>query len=105
MKIRYFLVGVVATATTLLMSCGSTERSYERDVHHHHYHDSSAAPHAHGTIVNDYCPCMNSKATSSYTVTYQGQPVGFCCPNCVAKWNSLDDSAKAVQYTTIVTRR
>lgn len=35
---------------------------------------------------------------SSPTADYQGHKVGFCCDNCAAKWNKLDDAGKKAQF-------
>ena len=37
--------------------------------------------------VNTVCPVSGTAVDPAHTVTHDGKVVGFCCPNCVAKFN------------------
>lgn len=39
------------------------------------------------TPVNTVCPVSGTAVDPAHTVTYEGKLVGFCCPNCLAKFN------------------
>ncbi|MFY9345844.1 MAG: hypothetical protein WAT39_25355 [Planctomycetota bacterium] len=55
-----------------------------------------------GRGMSDAAATLNSKCVvsgealdaKSPTVAYMGGKVGFCCKDCVAKWNDMDDAAK-----------
>jgi len=51
-------------------------------------------------VVNSTCPMMGTrldkeKVPASLTREFQGQTVGFCCPNCPTTWDELTDAEKA----------
>lgn len=49
--------------------------------------------------VNTKCPMMGSPISGERTtVAYNGQRVGFCCPGCAGKWESLTDAQKAEKF-------
>jgi YHS domain-containing protein len=41
-------------------------------------------------IINTNCPVMGGAVddTTPYKVEYEGKIVGFCCPNCIGKFNA-----------------
>jgi YHS domain-containing protein len=42
--------------------------------------------------VNGTCPVSGSPVNVKYTIAYQGRIIGFCCPNCPAKfWAKPED--------------
>jgi hypothetical protein len=44
--------------------------------------------------VNTVCPVSGSPVNVKYTIVFEGRLVGFCCPNCPAKfWAKPDDYA------------
>lgn len=53
----------------------------------------SSAPAA----INANCPMMpeNAVSTKAPTVQYNGVTIGFCCEECVEKWNAWTDQQKA----------
>ena len=75
-------VAAVALAVSLLSGCKS----------------APAAPKAAATL-NSVC-LMTGEAldASSPTADYNGGKVGFCCNNCLAKWNKMDDAAKKTAF-------
>jgi YHS domain-containing protein/uncharacterized membrane protein len=44
------------------------------------------------TPINTVCPVSGSPVKPEYTIVYQGQIIGFCCPNCPKSF--WDDPAK-----------
>jgi hypothetical protein len=54
--------------------------------------DKNAAPAA---MINSVCLISGEALdASSPTVDYMGGKVGFCCDNCVGKWNKMTDAQK-----------
>ena len=48
--------------------------------------------------VNANCPIMGGKVTEDGgRVDWNGQTVGFCCPECIPEWNELTDEEKATK--------
>ena len=46
--------------------------------------------------VNAECPVMGGEVTSDGgTAEWNGKLIGFCCPECVPKWEKLSDEEKA----------
>ncbi len=52
---------------------------------------------AHVMASSDVCPFSGKPANPSYTSTYNGKTVGFCCPNCKAKFDAMSDADKAAR--------
>jgi len=48
---------------------------------------ATADPGAPTTPVNTVCPVSGTAVDPAHTVTHDGKLIGFCCPNCVAKFN------------------
>ncbi len=45
--------------------------------------------------VNTHCPIMGGEVTpEGGTVEWNGQTVGFCCSDCIAKFEALSDEEK-----------
>jgi hypothetical protein len=45
--------------------------------------------------VNDTCPASGKPVKADAgTATWRGHTIGFCCPNCVAPWNSKSAKEK-----------
>lgn len=44
---------------------------------------------------NELCPIMGEAiSTDGGTAEFNGKTIGFCCPECVEKWESLSDADK-----------
>jgi len=51
-----------------------------------------------GTPVNDKCPIMGGDVTEDGgRVEWNAQVVGFCCPECIEKWNALSEDEKSAK--------
>ena len=50
--------------------------------------------------VNSTCPISGHAVDGVTTVSYKGKTVGFCCQDCVGKWNSMADAQKQSKLTT-----
>lgn len=49
-------------------------------------------------ISNKRCPIMgNDVDPSAKTVMWNGKKIGFCCDDCLPKWNELSDEEKAAK--------
>lgn len=52
------------------------------------------------TSVNTHCPVMGGKVKpDGGSTTWNDQAVGFCCPECIEKWNELSDEEKQTKLT------
>ena len=50
------------------------------------------------TPVNSVCPIMGGEvAEEGGRVEWNGQTVGFCCPQCIPGWNDLSDEDKGAR--------
>ena len=47
--------------------------------------EKSTAPAGEGKVINDKCPVTGEaiSADTPHKVEYQGQTIGFCCPECI----------------------
>jgi len=74
-----FRIAVSSCALLLAAGCAS--------------HKTTAAP-AVG-LLNSTCAISGETLdASSPTADFMGGKVGFCCNNCVKKWNAMDDAGK-----------
>lgn len=49
-----------------------------------------------GVATNTHCPIMGGKVTAEGgSADWNGQKVGFCCPECIGKWEALSEEDKA----------
>ena len=47
---------------------------------------------------NTHCPIMGGKVTADGgSAEWQGKTIGFCCPECIEKWEALSDEAKGAK--------
>jgi hypothetical protein len=46
------------------------------------------------TAINNVCPMTGEPLDPAVTVAYKGQPVGFCCSECVEDWRKLTDDQR-----------
>jgi hypothetical protein len=44
--------------------------------------------------VNSKCPVMDDEVDPKVTVQFKGQPVAFCCPECIEEWNSWSEEKR-----------
>lgn len=52
------------------------------------------------SFVNENCPIMGSPVKAGGgSAEWNGKMVGFCCPGCIEKWDSLSDEAKQTKLT------
>jgi hypothetical protein len=52
------------------------------------------------TMANTTCPVSNEAlGKDACTTTYDGKTVGFCCKNCMTKFNGMSDAEKKAKVT------
>lgn len=85
LKTTYRTLAVLGICSALLTGCKKEEGSAAGD-------GSSPA-----LAINASCPIMpeNGVSLKAPTVQYNGMTIGFCCAECVDKWNAWPDSKKA----------
>ena len=81
-------IGITATAA-MALSAGLTACSTTDD----YASDEGSA--AQVSMVNTTCPFTGEDIDATMTVAYKGETVGFCCGNCMDKWDELSDEEKA----------
>jgi len=56
--------------------------------------------------VNTKCP-MSGEAlgADACTTTFQGNTVGFCCNNCMSKWNGMTDADRKAKLTPVMPQK
>jgi hypothetical protein len=55
--------------------------------------------------VNDYCAVMNDDPVDPAHVTvYKGQKVGFCCSQCLPKWQAMTDAQRDAALAAAVAK-
>jgi hypothetical protein len=59
----------------------------------------SGTPESEVTLVNTVCPMMGGKAKSDVTTDFNGQTVGFCCPECIPEWEKLTAEEQQAKLT------
>ena len=60
--------------------------------------DSSTPDTALGDPVNDHCPIMGGEVTADGgQAVWNGQVIGFCCPECQPAWEKLSDEEKSAK--------
>jgi hypothetical protein len=80
---KFACLASLLTATLLLGACASEKAA-------------PAAPAASMGVINTTCPISGEALEGKYpSVQFQGKKVGFCCNKCIAKFEKLDDTAKA----------
>ena len=78
---KRFALGAAAAVSLLFSACQSTS--------------TAAADPAGEATVNAVCPIVPAHDVDpAVTVDYRGNKVGFCCSNCIGKWEALDDAGK-----------
>lgn len=83
-------VTLLAVALCSLAGCASSGSKSEAECKPA---DPNAKPVA--NIVNTACPVMPQDAIDpTVTVAYKGQTVGFCCHDCIEKWEKMPDSKR-----------
>ncbi len=69
----------------------------EGDEHADHDDDhgvADAATLAAAGITNTKCPIMGDPIDPKYTTKFMGKKIGFCCEDCLPKWEKLSDAEK-----------
>lgn len=85
---KHLLLAALACAALALAACKSTEGDSM---------DSAGMQ-----TANTMCPMMpDHEVDPEVTTTYEGQTVGFCCSDCVPKWNALSDEQKEARLNAV----
>jgi len=48
-------------------------------------------------IMNTSCPISSKPIDANVTADYMGKKVGFCCKNCLSKWEAMSAEEKAAK--------
>jgi hypothetical protein len=81
---RTLTITAVLAAACVLAGCATTKESGT---------PGSAAA-AMGAI-NDTCPISGGPVNAEAgVVTHDGRRIGFCCPNCPARWKAMSEAQK-----------
>lgn len=79
---KKLLTAVLPVALSLLAACASS---------------SATAPAP--SLLKSSCLISGEKLDAdSPTADYAGGKVGFCCKNCLGKWNGMDDAGKKAKF-------
>jgi YHS domain-containing protein len=93
MQIHRWLIATVATAgLAVLCACAQTTRSSNTAAP-----APATLPSASAKPVNKFCPVQPSNPVDDRepTYLYNGQVIGFCCPDCINEFKKNPDKYMA----------
>lgn len=92
------MVKIVFAVAIALAAMGVTADLYAEEMHQHEHEGSGsseamtkeAEPVQEEGIVNSVCPVMGGEVgkDTPYKTVYKGKTIGFCCPDCIEKFNA-----------------
>jgi hypothetical protein len=85
---RYFQITLLFASLAVLTALGCTQSSPAPEESA----TDSTSPAV--TLVNAKCPIMGFDVDEEVTVEWNGKTVGFCCAECIPKWNELSEEEK-----------
>ena len=104
MKKTGLLAALVAVALLGLSACGGKSEHEDHDhgaaqeagagAGEHNHAAADAAELAKAGFVNTKCPIMGDPIDSAVFTEHMGKKVGFCCKDCIPKWNKLSEAEK-----------
>ncbi len=105
MKKAGLFAALLAVAIFGLTACGGKSEHEDHDhaaqsqesgaaAGEHDHAASDAAELAKAGFVNTKCPIMGDPIDPAVFTDHMGKKVGFCCKDCIPKWNKLSDAEK-----------
>ena len=56
-------------------------------------------------MMNMVCPVSGKAASGDHAVDYRGMKIGFCCDQCIAKWNGMDEASQKTAFDACMAKK